>query len=88
MLFLIILIYTPIFLFWDCIMDRQIPAERAWNTPVIVSKECVGIEFPNFLSLTYDTLTDTRLHNPPGNIVYLKKASTTYISGFYETTRY
>jgi len=37
-------------------MDRQIPAERAWNIPCIISRVCGGPEFRNFLSLDLDTL--------------------------------
>src|SRR5271157_1713520 len=56
----------PHFFVLGCIMDRQIPAERAWNIPVIVSKECGGPRFENFLSLTKDDLdaifSGKRLH--------------------------
>jgi endonuclease-3 len=56
----------PHFFVLGCIVDRQIPAERAWNIPLIVSKECGGIEFNNFLSLNLDNyksiFSEKRLH--------------------------
>lgn len=56
----------PHFFILGCIMDRQIPAERAWNIPYIISKECGGERFENFLSLNSDVLNSIffkkRLH--------------------------
>jgi endonuclease-3 len=49
-----------------CIMDRQIPAEKAWNIPYKISQECRGKNFQNFLSLSLDSLNaifnEKRLH--------------------------
>ena len=49
-----------------CIMDRQIPAERAWNIPCVIARECGGPEFANFLTLDLDRLKEIfskkRLH--------------------------
>jgi endonuclease III len=49
-----------------CIMDRQIPAEKAWNIPYTISQECGGRNFQNFLSLSLDHLnaifTGKKLH--------------------------
>jgi endonuclease III len=56
----------PHFFVLGCIMDRQIPAERAWNIPYIISKECGGPEFENFLSMDLKILnsvfSEKRLH--------------------------
>lgn len=56
----------PHFFVLGCIMDRQIPAEKAWNIPVIISKECGGIEFQKFLSLDQTLLqsifSEKKLH--------------------------
>jgi endonuclease-3 len=56
----------PHFFVLGCIMDRQIPAERAWNIPYIISKECGGSGFENFLSLNLEDLntifSEKRLH--------------------------
>jgi endonuclease III len=56
----------PHFFVLGCIMDRQIPAERAWNIPYIISKECGGPGFENFLSLNLTDLNsiffEKRLH--------------------------
>lgn len=56
----------PHFFVLGCIMDRQIPAERAWNIPTIISKECGGPQFEKFLSLDLPELasifSDKRLH--------------------------
>jgi endonuclease III len=56
----------PHFFVLGCIMDRQIPAERAWNIPCIVAKECGGPGFEHFLSLDIDRLnsifSEKRLH--------------------------
>ena len=46
-----------------CIMDRQIPAEKAWNIPYSLSQECGGVEFRNFLSMSLDDL----------NAIFVKK---------------
>lgn len=47
----------PHFFVLGCIMNRLIIAERAWNIPYIISKECGGVEFYNFLSLDLLGLT-------------------------------
>jgi len=39
-----------------CIMDRQIPAERAWKIPYILSKEIGGFEFEKLSSLTLEEI--------------------------------
>lgn len=46
----------PHFFVLGCIMDRQILAEKAWNIPYIISRECGGINFENFLSMNLDDL--------------------------------
>src|SRR5665647_2496120 len=56
----------PHFFVLGCIMDRQIPAERAWNIPNTISKECGGPDFDKFLSLDVTALisifNEKRLH--------------------------
>ena len=56
----------PHFFVLGCIMNRQIPTERAWNIPCIISKNCGGPEFGNFLSLNITDLnlifSEKRLH--------------------------
>jgi endonuclease III len=57
--------YPHIFVL-GCIMDLQIPAERAWNIPCIIAKECGSPGFENFLSLDLNRLnaifSGKRLH--------------------------
>jgi endonuclease III len=56
----------PHFFVLGCVMDRQIPAEKAWNIPYIIAQKCGGIKFENFSSLTLEDLksifTEKRLH--------------------------
>jgi endonuclease III len=56
----------PHFFVLGCIMDRQIPAERAWNIPYIISKGTGGQRFENFLSLSLADLnlifSEKKLH--------------------------
>jgi|SRR3989344_513404 len=40
----------------SCIMDRQIPAERAWKIPYLVSLEIGGFEFSRLSSLTEEEI--------------------------------
>ncbi|HTY51833.1 MAG TPA: hypothetical protein VMB35_01400 [Methanomicrobiales archaeon] len=47
--------YPHIFVL-GCVMDRGISAERAWNIPCIISKECGGPEFSRLLSLDLDAI--------------------------------
>jgi len=46
----------PHFFVLGLIMDQLIVADRAWNIPYIISKECGGPEFKNFLSLNQDDI--------------------------------
>lgn len=41
----------------SCIMDRQIPAERAWKIPYLISLEIKGFEFKKLVSLSKEDIT-------------------------------
>lgn len=46
----------PQFFVLGCIMDRQIPAEKAWKIPYMISQQCGGPDFQHFLSLDHNNL--------------------------------